>query len=182
MNAAEAMAPAGGRGRAERAPDAACSAGDEIAIRVADQGPGIPRSAAPRAVQAVLHHQAGRARPGAGGQPEHRARARRADRRQQPPAAEGTGGVSFEVQLPVVPMSVQVLIADDEALIRQSIRTTLAREGFEVTRRRVGRRGVAPVPGRSARTSCCWIWCWATPTASRSCAGCARRRRTRRSS
>jgi DNA-binding NtrC family response regulator len=30
-------------------------------------------------------------------------------------------------------MSVQVLIADDEALIRQSIRTTLAREGFEVT-------------------------------------------------
>jgi DNA-binding NtrC family response regulator len=30
-------------------------------------------------------------------------------------------------------MSVQVLIADDEALIRQSIRTMLAREGFEVT-------------------------------------------------
>jgi two-component system response regulator AtoC len=30
-------------------------------------------------------------------------------------------------------MSVQVLVADDEALIRQSIRTTLAREGFEVT-------------------------------------------------
>ena len=30
-------------------------------------------------------------------------------------------------------MSVQVLIADDEALIRQSIRTMLLREGFEVT-------------------------------------------------
>jgi two-component system, NtrC family, response regulator AtoC len=30
-------------------------------------------------------------------------------------------------------MSVQVLIADDEALIRQSIRTTLAREGLEVS-------------------------------------------------
>jgi two-component system, NtrC family, response regulator AtoC len=30
-------------------------------------------------------------------------------------------------------MSVQVLIADDEALIRQSIRTLLVREGFEVT-------------------------------------------------
>jgi DNA-binding NtrC family response regulator len=30
-------------------------------------------------------------------------------------------------------MSVQVLIADDEALIRQSLRTTLAREGFDVT-------------------------------------------------
>jgi DNA-binding NtrC family response regulator len=30
-------------------------------------------------------------------------------------------------------MSVQVLVADDEALIRQSLRTTLAREGFDVT-------------------------------------------------
>jgi two-component system, NtrC family, response regulator AtoC len=30
-------------------------------------------------------------------------------------------------------MSVQVLIADDEVLIRQSLRTTLAREGFDVT-------------------------------------------------
>ncbi len=30
-------------------------------------------------------------------------------------------------------MSVQVLVADDETLIRQSIRTTLAREGFEVS-------------------------------------------------
>jgi len=30
-------------------------------------------------------------------------------------------------------MSVQVLVADDEALIRQSIRTTLAQEGFEVS-------------------------------------------------
>ncbi len=30
-------------------------------------------------------------------------------------------------------MSVPVLIADDEALIRQSLRTTLAREGFDVT-------------------------------------------------
>jgi two-component system, NtrC family, response regulator AtoC len=30
-------------------------------------------------------------------------------------------------------MSAHVLIADDEALIRQSLRTTLAREGFEVT-------------------------------------------------
>jgi len=30
-------------------------------------------------------------------------------------------------------MSVQVLIADDEALIRQSLRTTLAREGFDVS-------------------------------------------------
>ena len=30
-------------------------------------------------------------------------------------------------------MSAQVLIADDEALIRQSLRTTLAREGFDVT-------------------------------------------------
>jgi DNA-binding NtrC family response regulator len=30
-------------------------------------------------------------------------------------------------------MSVQVLVADDEALIRQSLRTTLAREGFDVS-------------------------------------------------
>jgi two-component system, NtrC family, response regulator AtoC len=30
-------------------------------------------------------------------------------------------------------MSVQVLVADDEALIRQSLRATLAREGFDVT-------------------------------------------------
>ena len=30
-------------------------------------------------------------------------------------------------------MSVQVLVADDEALIRQSLRTTLARDGFDVT-------------------------------------------------
>ena len=33
----------------------------------------------------------------------------------------------------VASMSVQVLIADDEALIRQSLRATLAREGFDVS-------------------------------------------------
>ena len=33
-------------------------------------------------------------------------------------------------------MSTHVLIADDEALIRQSLRTTLVREGFDVTDRR----------------------------------------------
>jgi two-component system, NtrC family, response regulator AtoC len=36
-------------------------------------------------------------------------------------------------------MSVPVLIADDEALIRQSLRTTLAREGFDVTVAATGR-------------------------------------------
>ena len=63
------------------------------------------------------------------------------------PPHEGTGRV-LRGPAPGGPMSVQVLIADDEALIRQSIRTTLAREGFDVTRRRVGRRGLAALPGR----------------------------------
>src|SRR4029079_15288731 len=82
-----------------------------------------------------------RTRSGSGSQPEHRARARRTDRgpEQTPLRRDRSGVRGADPGEPrhrdggERPVSVQVLIADDEALIRQSLRTTLAREGFDVT-------------------------------------------------
>ena len=80
VNAAEATPSGGGAIEVETA--RATSLGrDEVAVRVRDRGAGIPPERAARAVQAVLHHQARGARAGAGGQPEHPARARRPHRR-----------------------------------------------------------------------------------------------------
>ena len=107
-NAAEAMAPAGGRVSSARG-RRACSAGTR-SRSVSATTAGDLGGAARRAVQALLHHQAQRPRPGAGGQPEHSARARRAHRGRESPARRRnrrrlrSAAASDE-------MSVQVLIA-----------------------------------------------------------------------
>ena len=91
VNAAEAMAPAGGRRGAERATRAARPRARRDRHPRRRPRTGHPRRAPPRAVQALLHDQARGARTGPGGQPEHRARARRPDRRRRtaPPAGDG---------------------------------------------------------------------------------------------
>ena len=187
-----ARQPARQRGRGDvasgRAGRAARRAGRRSSAMTRSQsasptrGPGSAEAHLPRALQALLHDQAGRARPRPGGQPEHPRSSTAAESwpRIVPPH-EGRGR-RLRGSASGGPMSVQVLVADDEPLIRQSLRATLAREGFDVTRGGVGQRGVAALPGGSRPTSSCWTSCSATPTASTSCAGCGRRRRTRRSS
>ena len=129
VNAAEATPSGGGAIEVETA--RATSLGrDEIVVRVRDSGAGIPARAGARAVQAVLHHQARGARAGAGGQPEHLARARRPHRGRQPRPTPPAPCSSSRSRWCV--MTATVLIADDEALIRQSVRALLAEEGFDV--------------------------------------------------
>ncbi len=131
VNAAEAMAPSGGSLEIT-ARRAYLLGHDEVAIRVADRGPGIPERQLGELFKPFFT-----TKPEGHGLGlaisqnillEHGGRIVAQNR----PPHEGTGA-AFEVQLPMVRSSVQVLIADDEALIRQSLRTTLAREGFDVT-------------------------------------------------
>ena len=127
VNAAEAT-PAGwrhrGRGDARDQPRA--RRGRRPGARSRRRHPGRARAGA---VQAVLHHQARGARSRPGGQPEHPARARRPHRRRQPPRSPRR---RLRATNPGGPMTASVLIADDEALIRQSVRALLTDEGFDV--------------------------------------------------
>ena len=180
VNAAEAMAPSGGS--VEVTTKRAHVLGrDEISIRVADHGPGIRDEHLPQLFKPFFTtkpegHGLGLA-VSQNIVVEHGGRIVAENR----PAREGSGR-RLRGAAPGGPMSTQVLVADDEVLIRQSLRTTLAREGFDVTMAGSGAETWLRFTGGSARTSSCSISSWATPTVSISCAACGRRRRTRRSS
>ena len=62
---------------------------EEVAIAVADHGPGIAAGDERMLFHPFFHHQAQRPRAGPGDQPEHRRRARRAYRGRRPPGGGG---------------------------------------------------------------------------------------------
>ena len=148
-NAAEAMAPSGGRVELTRAPHPAARPRRDRDPR---RRPGArdPGGAPRRAVQAVLHDQAGGPRPGPRGQPEHPARARRPDRRRRTARPKKGRGAAFEVQLPVRcderPGPGRRRRGADPAVAPHDARPG----GLRRDRRRVGQRGLAPLPGGPA--------------------------------
>src|SRR5581483_10772035 len=99
--------------------------------------PGGPRAAFP----SVFHDQATRQRARARGEPQHRPRARRADRRgtgrrrgQRVPRAAARGGGTVRQS---------VLIVDDEALIRRSLKMALEGAGYAVSLAASGHEALA---------------------------------------
>jgi PAS domain S-box-containing protein len=148
--------------RTSRRPDGAA------AIEVEDNGSGIPADDAAAAVRSVLHHQGARRghRPGPERVPQHRRRAATGGSRSTPRSGRGT---TFRVIVPAAPplestapdaarrprpagpRRRQVLVIDDEAVVRQMVAAMLARP--RLRRHRGRRRARRPGAGRSGRAA-----------------------------